>query len=346
MLIALATIVGCKPESTDHCKNGLKDEDETGVDCGGSCEDSCYVFTGRRVYVCGYAGGVAKYWIDSTTEVILTDTANGVAEANDIFVYGNDVYVCGKQKEGGKFVAKYWKNGVETKLTNGAVDATATSIVVVNGDVYVAGAERDNQMVAKYWKNGTPTSLTDGTNNAFGNSIWVEGQAVYVSGSETIGAYDVGKYWVNGGVTQVTAGNSQGYVYDIEVHNGKVYGAGPEAIGSTMNSWYWIDGVPYDLGNNVQVFNMDVQGNDVYTCGTTYGGPNNAVYWKNQTKTLLTTGGSHRAWDIDVAGNDVYVCGNTYSAPYVMKYWVNGQEVVLSQESSFGNATGIFVKEF
>lgn len=34
------SVTGCKPEKTatpSHCSNGIKDNDETGVDCGGSC---------------------------------------------------------------------------------------------------------------------------------------------------------------------------------------------------------------------------------------------------------------------------------------------------------------------
>lgn len=342
-MIVIATIVGCKPEETDdHCKNNLKDEDETGIDCGGSCPDSCYIYTGRKVYVCGYQGDVAKYWIDSTTEVILSDSTLGPAQALDIFVYGNDVYVCGFQKEGSFNVAKYWKNGVETKLTNGTKHATATHIVVVNGDVYVAGAERDNKFVAKYWKNGTPTSLTDGVNNAYGNCIYVDGQTVYVSGSEAIGAYEIGKYWVNGGVTNVTASNKIGYCYAIAAANGKVYVTANE----DMVCWYQVDGTVNNLTGGTFAEAMEVDGNDVYVCGSTFGATNNALYWKNGNLVTLASGNSHEAHDIDVVGIDVYVCGEGDNSDNILKYWRNGEEVVVSQSTKFGRANGIFVKEF
>lgn len=344
-IVIVLIIAGCKKKENlpDHCYNGVKDGDESGIDCGGSCEDSCFVFSGRHVYVCGYKDGVAKYWIDSTTEISLTDTAGEEAQTWDIYVYGNDVYVCGWQKEGGIMVAKYWKNGTEVKLTDGTKNATATNIEIVNGDVYVCGAERGPKWVAKYWKNGIPVPLTDGTNNAFANSIFIDGQNVYVSGSEDNGTYDVGKYWVSGGVTSVTSGNSMGYAYDIEVRNGTVYVAGQDNAGTTLRSRYWVNGSPTDLGNNVLVTSLAVDGSDVYTCGSTYGAGNNAVYFKNSSINNLTTGGSGFATDIAISGNDVYVCGRQGT---VIKYWKNGEEIVLNQQSTFGEARSIFVKNF
>ncbi|MEJ7675202.1 MAG: hypothetical protein WKF59_21480 [Chitinophagaceae bacterium] len=67
---------------------------------------------------------------------------------------------------GSKYVAKVWKNGVATSLTNGSADEFASSVYVSGTDVYVAGYESDVSGfgidVAKVWKNGVATSLTNG----------------------------------------------------------------------------------------------------------------------------------------------------------------------------------------
>jgi hypothetical protein len=47
-----------------------------------------------------------------------------------VYVSGTDVYVAGDEYSGTKSVAKFWKNGVATSLTNGSNDAFAYSIFV------------------------------------------------------------------------------------------------------------------------------------------------------------------------------------------------------------------------
>ena len=74
-----------------------------------------------------------------------------------------------------KSVAKIWKNGVPTALTNGANDARAYSVFVFGTDVYVAGYENNGTKdIAKIWKNGVASSLTNGTQNAAAYSVFVK----------------------------------------------------------------------------------------------------------------------------------------------------------------------------
>ena len=47
----------------------------------------------------------------------------------------------GFEKKEGKGVAKLWKNGKATELSDGKKSAGARSVFISNGDVYVAGSE-------------------------------------------------------------------------------------------------------------------------------------------------------------------------------------------------------------
>ena len=107
-----------------------------------------------------------------------------------------DVYVAGWETVGVIGIAKVWKNGVATSLTNGINDANAYSVFVSGTDIYVVGYESNGTNgVAKVWKNGVATSLTNGTNDAIGYSVFVSGTDVYVAGYESNGTVNVAKIW-------------------------------------------------------------------------------------------------------------------------------------------------------
>jgi CTP:molybdopterin cytidylyltransferase MocA len=88
-----------------------------------------------------------------------------------------DIYAVGYEFTGSfaNSIAKAWKNGVATSLTNGSNQAYASSVFVLGSDVYIAGSESNGTTtVAKIWKNGVATSLTNGTNDAEAYSIFVK----------------------------------------------------------------------------------------------------------------------------------------------------------------------------
>ena len=92
-----------------------------------------------------------------------------------VFVSGTDVYVGGSESNGTVNVAKIWKNGVASSLTNGTNVAAVISVFVFGTDVYAAGGEfNGTKFVAKIWKNGAVTSLTNGLNDAGAYSIFVK----------------------------------------------------------------------------------------------------------------------------------------------------------------------------
>ena len=91
---------------------------------------------------------VAKVWKNGKVLYELTDDSKDVY-ARSVYVVGEDVYVAGNE---GK-AAKVWKNGEELyELTD---KGEVFSIVVYNGNVYVAGKENEGSYhTAKVWKNG------------------------------------------------------------------------------------------------------------------------------------------------------------------------------------------------
>ena len=90
------------------------------------------------IYVAGYdysgANGVAKVW--KNKKAIFKTDGSKHAIARSVYVVGEDIYVTGTEGD----AAKVWKNGEE--LYELAGNGNAYSIVVHNGDVYVAGLER------------------------------------------------------------------------------------------------------------------------------------------------------------------------------------------------------------
>jgi hypothetical protein len=161
---------------------------------------------GGNVYIAGGGIlGVPKLWKNGV-EIPFSDVQN--QRLNSIAIYDNNVYLAGFQYIGGNYsIARIWKNGVPTDLTNSNGRASANSIAVYKGDVYVAGYDNNGNggnTVAKYWKNGVPVSLTNGNREASANSILIVGGDVYIAGNDG----GTAKYWKNGVVTILGTGTA------------------------------------------------------------------------------------------------------------------------------------------
>jgi hypothetical protein len=130
---------------------------------------------GSDVYVAGTMGNVATVWKNGVA-TSLTDAASPPSSAHSIFVSGSDVYVAGEETSTGPdpvwnitSIAKVWKNGVATSLTDGTYNAWASSVFVSGSDVYVAGTDG---RVAILWKNGVATALSS-VYGTTANSVFV-----------------------------------------------------------------------------------------------------------------------------------------------------------------------------
>ena len=97
-----------------------------------------------------------KYWKNNVENNITDSSSSNSNLSSTLFVDGEDIYIGGSEYNGVNTVAKYWKNGVPTILTNGNNDAYARSVIEKDGDVYVVGYEISPLITstAKYWKNG------------------------------------------------------------------------------------------------------------------------------------------------------------------------------------------------
>ena len=124
------------------------------------------------VYAVGYEPNstntlVAKLWTHGTP---LTNSAkNAILQA----VAGSNIYVACVEANAAASVAKIWKNGTATPLTDAMGSARTLALRLAGSHMDAAGYEQRGAGVeaAKYWKNGTAVSLSDGATLAWATEI-------------------------------------------------------------------------------------------------------------------------------------------------------------------------------
>jgi hypothetical protein len=298
------------------------------------CKDSVApTSTSINIYLAGVNGQTIQYWKDtvSTTLDEGPESVDRVMGAMGMTISGSDVYVCGflGDATSGKSPAIYWKNNTLNYVTDGTYQAAARSIVVINGDVHVAGYESNGtNWVAKYWKNGAPVVLTGGAGSAEARGVFISGQDVHVAGYETIGGVSVAKYWKNSVETALTDGVHQAFAQSLVVSGDDVYVVGGEQNDQGAGVVkYWKNGVGVSLTDGTQngeATSIVVSGSNVYVAGLVDG---KAAYWKNGVRgtlddyahpSITCTFGTSIALD----GNDVYVLGQLSTMSSVL--WKNG----------------------
>jgi hypothetical protein len=278
-----------------------------------------------------------------------------------------DVYTAGSLDIGNRgsganinyFNACYWKNSARIDLHPAvASDSTASSIIVVGTDVYVAGS---CDYRACYWINGRRTDLSaPARTSSNATSIAVVGTDVYIAGHYRDGDNMKACYWKNGRRTDlsVPARTSSGAtsiaIVGTDVYIAGHYGEYDWYSGfSSSRACYWKNGARTDLHpfgtSDSSTASITVVGTDVYVAGDYGGGVDfdsyyqKACYWKNGVKTDLSVPASislSGATSIAVVGMDIYVAGN-YRDGFDDKacYWKNGIKTDLSVPARTYNST-------
>lgn len=243
-----------------------------------------------------------------------------------------DVYIAGYESNGEHLVAKYWKNGVETILSDGSQDAQAKSIFVSNNSVYVVGYESNgNKNVAKYWKDGVETSLTDGSQNACANYIFKINNDIHIVGGE--GDFIWGDFnrqpvhWKNGVSSVLSVGRNEGEALSIANDGGNIYILIQEFNNRAAGYWKNDDGYRrVTTWLDVNSYCMTVVDGNVYIAGVTINeGPTYiASLWENGFRTYLSETHNYtnaNALAIAIEDKDIYVGGYENGKAI---YWKNG----------------------
>ncbi|WP_271766686.1 Kelch repeat-containing protein [Aquimarina algiphila] len=230
---------------------------------------------------------VAALWKNGVVTALTDGTYT--AKANAVFVIENDVYVAGTEMGvTNKFIAKLWKNGKATILVNNSV---ATSVVVCNNDVYVAGhMSNGTKRTAKLWKNNKEVILLE-TDHTVANDVYVYENDVYVIGTRSNDT-NIATLWKNGIAIPLATGENTSFANALFVLNDDVYVVGKE-IDSKKNymAKLWKNGEAFRLfgGNDAQ--SVYVFKNTIYVagCEITHNGTfSMATLWEDNKKITLS----------------------------------------------------------
>lgn len=301
----------------------------------------------------------ASHTFDNAGTYAVIAKKEGYIDSKDISIivkkqeYQIDVYVAGYDNIGGKTVAKYWKNGEPTTLSDGNQSAVAHSIVVDGDDVYVAGSDNDGYGdLAVYWKNGVRVTMTTTREYpmGYGRSIAVNNGDVYVSGEQKSLGHSAATYWENGAPVKLADGGRANSVF---IDQGDIHVVGEGYIHPDYSAEYWKNGAAVRLNNGSQnsiATSVTADNKDVYVAGFEYSdygysaARTTTKYWKNGTPVKL--GEQAIPTGITVDDDNVYVAAIDYSKnKNGAKYWKNDTPIILSKAQYNAKANGITVED-
>ena len=295
----------------------------------------------------------AKIW----TNDIATDLTSGgsIADAQDVFVYGDAVYVAGSEYEyeGNHYVAKIWKNGIATNLSSvlATTDATAYAVKVNADGVFACGYEKNNTgiWVAKYWDKGVSVPLTNGIENAYAKDMAVSNNTIYVVVRAAIDGHTKACLWKNNVLTELANSDYYSTAEAIFVDGNDIYVAGFKESDTNDIAMLWKNGVPIPLSANDSYAEcVKVVDGKVYVGGWEHiAGSDVATIWIDGTPNYITDGSKDAAvYDIDIVGESLYAAGweeNEDGTFSVAKVWKNNEEISLTSGTTNAYATGIIV---
>lgn len=153
---------------------------------------------------------------------------------------------------------------------------------------------------------GVLMSLISCKNDSITDDLIINGVNIYAAGYYIEGypnGIQYATYWLNG--DRFILG--EGEITDIHVKDGTVYATG------TDESWqavYWVNGVKTVLqGNETSAHSIFVHNDDIYVAGSF---SNGSCYWKNGSKTNLTTNADSEAFGIVVTDDGKVITGGYY----------------------------------
>lgn len=260
-----------------------------------------------------------------------------------------DVYVAGYENTGTAAIsAVIWKNGVQTRLTDGSFEAQAYAVYVSGTDVYAAGYEKNAAgAVPKVWKNLTATALS-AVPESYAYNVFVSGTDVYVAGEINGPPALTAAIWKNGNSIPIGSGTDGSFATGLFVDGSDIYVTGSMFTGT--NVYYpaiWKNGtVSYPASVRGVVQSVFVYNNDVYAAGyelngfTRYG-----KVWKNGVATSFSTGANPSSpYHIVVYNGDVYIAfTETVNSVNVAKYSKNGVVTALTDGTKNAGSVGIAV---
>jgi hypothetical protein len=315
---------------------------------------------GVSIYLAGSAinadriiGVSPVFWKDGA----ITQLISAVGENDDggkgrsIFVDGDDVYVSGEffvpcSDDPNVICAQpaYWKNGVRTDLPVSGVGGYAFSMIVSNGNVYIAGLDWLEPVL---WINGVKTVLPvlEGARGGTAYKIVKDGEDLYIGGSSWINRDEGHRpaYWKNGSLVSIPVDEGQeACVMSIDVENGTVYTGGwlSESVGSKVLPVYWVGEEERLLadpaGTALGIVEAIEASSGFVAAGGFYEADGESPYkpaiWINGERQILSQkdpGSSGIVKDVKYSNGNLYISGGTdYTDGSETRrtacYWING----------------------
>lgn len=308
--------------------------------------------TTPNIHICGSVTNTALnnryacYWKNGVATPLTSATATGTdAEALDMAVYNNDVYIVGgEENSSGRGVGKYWKNGtLVTTFDDGVNNIICQAIAVNANGVHMAINQQSNAglpytYTPKYWKDGTLTTLQifGGAANAILTDIVTSGTDVYILGMQAGSTIKTCILWKNGSPTIIPLTNiNNASNYKLAVSGNDVYIVTNEyPVGSNVSRVMLYKnndaGQAITSTTNAGSKEVLVSGSDLYIAGLQFdaNATITANYWKNGTKVTLNSSATtpdSELTSICVKNEDVFTCGITYvNNVSIATYWKNG----------------------
>ena len=197
---------------------------------------------GKDLYAAGTDNAMPVYWKNGIESGLPLSDGFTFAYTYSIAVSGSDVYVAGTQYNSMGGIGTLWKNGVPSLLSDSDTPSGAVSVVVSNGNVYVAGdiayqSGTKRYGCAAYWKNGQLNQLS--TVPSYANSIFVSGADVYVCGRDSNSNALWNTVWKNGTPTYLAVAGDMPAT-SVFVKDGAVYCTGAVSAGlSNIKIAWW-----------------------------------------------------------------------------------------------------------